>query len=211
MTDAQEPTTSALDKLLISKKKKPRKPTASKPSDIRAFELTVPHLPAGPTSSGQPLRNPLPLALAVEIVQYLDLEDSIELQAHYYLILPEESELDPNLNPAFLRLGAPDAPPPAGFEVALKEGKHEFWFDTRTHQDAALLLQQLVEQKILETVNPPQYHKPAGWDGPGEGYPLVKVVVSEKELAKRCGYDGIWEQRTDQERLAVCGGCKLAW
>ncbi|KIO20944.1 hypothetical protein M407DRAFT_132510 [Tulasnella calospora MUT 4182] len=201
-----------MDELQItSNRKKARKPTTSKPTDIRAFELTVPHLPAGPTSSGQPLRNPLPLALSFEVIQYLDLENSIELQTHYYLILPEESDLDPELNPLFLKLDAEDAPPPTGFEVGLKEGKHEFWFDTRTHQDAAVLLEQLVEKKILEKVDPPQHHTPAGYDGLGEGYPLVRVAIQEKEMAKRCGYDGIWEQRTDQERLAVCGGCKLAW
>ncbi|KAG9043900.1 hypothetical protein FS837_009023 [Tulasnella sp. UAMH 9824] len=171
-----------------SKRKKARKPTASKPIDIRAFELTVPHLPAGPTSSGQPLRNPLPLTLSFEVIQYLDLENSVELQAHYYLILPEESDLDPDLNPLFLRLDAEDAPPPAGFEVGLKEGKHEFWFDTRTHQDASVLLEQLIEKKILEKVDPPKHHTPAGYDGLGDGYPLVRVAIPEKEMAKRCGF-----------------------
>ncbi|KAG8966575.1 hypothetical protein FRB90_010946, partial [Tulasnella sp. 427] len=155
--------------------------------------------------------NPVPLALSFEIIQYLNLENSLELQAHYYLLLPEESDLDPELNPVFLRLDAGDAPPPNEFEVGLKEGKHEFWYDTRTHQDAATLLEQLIERMVLQKVDPPQYHTPAGYDGPKEGYPLVRVTIPEKEMARRCGYDDIWEQRTDQERFCDEDCQAMSW
>ncbi|KAG8905427.1 hypothetical protein FRB99_008973 [Tulasnella sp. 403] len=211
MTDAQPITTESgptaspptLTTQNPPQSKKPRKPTTSKPSEILPFSLTIPHLKAGPPSRSQPLTNPLTLALAYDVVHYLDLEDTVHSQTHYALIHPEERELDPDLDPVFLRLDA-DAPPPDS------EGGHVFWFDTGSSV-APEVLRQLVDLDVLAFTEPRRYRKPEDWDGEGEGSPLVRVVLPEKQLAKRCGQCAIWEQRTDQERLAICGRCKLAW
>lgn len=187
---------------LFTTGKKPRKPTASKPSDIRAFSLTIPHLKAGPPSSSQPLQSPLSLSLAFDVTLYLDLTDVPNVQAHYYLILPEESELDPHLDPVFLKISA-DVPPTDSDDKS--QLSHTFWFDTGV-QDSKEILKQLLDLQIIEVVDPPQIREPLD-----HSFPLVRVAIPDKEMAKRCSNCGIWEQRTDQQRLAVCSRCKLSW
>ena len=185
---------------------KKRKPTGSKPTDIRLFSLTIPSLPAGPPSPHQPHTNPLPLCLALDIVQYADLTNSLHFQYTYTLLHPEESDLDPTMEPVFTKISA-DTSSPEDVKLALD---HSFWYETKS-PDAQEILKQLLELGILELIDPPRFYRPVGYSGEGEGLPLVRVKIPEKELAKRCKQCAIWEQRTDQERLALCSGCKKAW
>lgn len=205
MSDPQEQLVEESTELPFETRKK-RKPQGSKPTEIRAFSLTIPSLKAGPPSANQPHTNPLPLSLALDIVQYLDLTESAHVQYTYTLLHPEECDLDANMDPVFLKISA-DTSSPEDVPMMLD---HCFWYEMR-HPDASAILQQLLDLDILELVEPARHYKPTDYPEEDEGLPLVRVKIPEKELAKRCKHCSIWEQRTDQERLALCSGCRKAW
>ncbi len=178
--------------------KEPRKPTASKPTDIRPFHLNVSSLKAGPISAAQPITNPLTLCLALDTIQYVDLTDNLQVQKRLFLLHPEENELDPALDPVFMEL------PTSSLEDDESSEEIETLF-VRADKDVGLLLDQLATQQVLElleTVDP---------EGSGLQTRAIRILLSDKEIAKRCKYCEIWEQRTDQERLSVCSRCKSAW
>jgi hypothetical protein len=178
--------------------KKPRKATASKPTDICTFHLNVSSLKAGPISAAQPFTNPLTLCLALDTIQYLDLTDNLQVQDRLFLLHPEENELDPALDPVFMEL-----PTSSSDLDESSEGIEAP--QIRVDKDVRSLLDQLTNQKVLELL------EPIDPEGSGPQTRPIGILLSDKEIAKRCKYCEIWEQRTDQERLSVCSRCKSAW
>ncbi|KAG8930316.1 hypothetical protein FRC02_004358 [Tulasnella sp. 418] len=175
--------------------KKVRKPTASKPTDISTLEITFPHLKAGPPSKSQPLTNPLTLSLAVEYILTLDeSEDKPTITSNWFLLHPEENEYDGFLHPIFARLSVDSNPSES--EIPPLDS---FYYDT-SNSVALHALDPLTKAGYLEVV-PERKSKDV----------LVKVLIPDKGVAKKCRWCDVWEQRTDKERLAVCSGCRKAW
>jgi len=183
-------------------------PPISKPLDISIFQLTLDDLPAGPPSRQQPLVNPISMCLGVALVISQEAVESPSTYGRYFLVHPEEIELDETLHPVFedISIVFPD-------EIPDDSSQHAFWFNTGL-KHGSQVLSQLLDQDIVEFVHPIRTHV-TGPQGGGEDemieYPLVRVKLTDKQMAKQCGSCEIWEQRTDKERLSICSRCRNAW
>lgn len=161
--------------------------TPTKPHDLRVIPLET--SPTEDQPSNAPPTN-LPVVVGVEVIPYLDMTDGLHGHSRLCLLRSDAEDSDP----IYAELSAiiPDADGVEG--KALRTS-----FPIKSPSDP--IVEQLLKLKLLELVDPP----------PSKDYSAVRLTLSDKEVAKRCGDCGRWESRSDKTRLATCSGCRLAW
>lgn len=163
-------------------------PPKSSTIEICTFALTI---PTSTQSASEPSSSEF--AIGIDIVQYLDITDLPHIHARFCLIktlLHSEAGVDPVV--LELAADAPDASPDDAKDI-----KTTFRFGADKE-----VMEQLLQLKVLESVN----------SAAGDEHFMVRVILPDKEVTKRCAQCGRWEQHSeDGARLAVCSGCKLAW
>jgi hypothetical protein len=163
--------------------------TSTKPSDLRVIPLNL-------SSSGeQPPDAPtrLLVTVGVEVIPYLDMTDGLHGHPRLCLLHPDAEDSDP----LYLELSTV-TPDPDGVESKVLRTT----FTVTSSGDKVVA--RLLALNILETVEP----QPAG---ASTEHPVLRLALSDREVAKRCGDCGRWESPSNQARLATCSSCKLAW
>lgn len=157
----------------------------TKPSDIRSINLKPTSKDNSPSDA---TTTETSLTLGVEVIPYLDMTEHLHGHSRLYLLRSDAGESDPVY---------------AELSTTVRDGDNldaktlrTAWAVDPTQQD---LVDQLVNAKALEILDSQASVK------------SVRLILSDKEVAKRCGECGRWESRSDRARLATCSGCKLAW
>ncbi|KAG9001066.1 hypothetical protein FRB93_012446 [Tulasnella sp. JGI-2019a] len=169
-------------------------------SEIRTYSLNLPGVTDQATSSNQNL------AIGIDITQYLDGTEVPHIHTRFCLIktFVHNGSTEPSDATSPDRVVAQlsaDTPDPSIDAIDIK---------TMFHFGASKeLLQQLLDLKVLEKVSDVESASTAS-DLDSE-QPRVRLILPEKDVAKRCAQCGRWEQQSlDQARLLGCSGCKLA-
>ncbi|KAG8859126.1 hypothetical protein FRB96_004696 [Tulasnella sp. 330] len=158
-------------------------PTKSSTSEIHTFSVAIPTL----TQPASPH-----LMIGIDIIQYLDLTEEHNIYARLCLV---STLIHSGVDPVVLELSTEALDLPSIDDV--KAIKTTFRFGA-----GKAVMEQLLHFRILDKMDPVT----------GDEHPMVQVMLSEKDVAKRCAQCGRWEQQSeDQARLAMCSGCKLAW